>query len=729
MVANAVRLNRVINTNATRDCAHFHIPSVKGIVDADTDRGVHDQGTAAISGLSDGLPDLMSATQHQSSLRPRVMALMAGGGGTGTSTGATDGSLSRNHSPPKGRTNTNTNTNTNANTNANANGGRSGSPTLNNYTTATNANNMCNVTGVDNAVVGESSEIFSTFGDIGGCDSDIQSNYMSRPGPSRNGGFSSAGGKILVPRLGPRHKSSRFAHVNRRLITHNVLDDHHSGDPQSDLILIEAGNIGNNGDGGCRPVNTKQSILDKTRSLLPTNNNPAAGIVAIDGRSLASIDSGSTLIPSGGGGGGDEKGGGANALSALEPTETVGKTVVTCSVMLKTQISVLIGACSDKYFRFWAVPSTYTLCSCRYTDALGGTSTGTSTGAGTGTGAGAGSNVKGGARSDEIELCSNIVVTSTEDMLIAGFDNGKVRIWKIILQSLISLQNNHIQSQVASAAAVDGLMSGLSKLKSAVKKGVAISPLTFLCEWCAHDSSIVNIQVFNYQETDAEVFVADKAKQQNLSFNSLTSKKKVIVVNDEDDDDDDDDERQHRLMRAEIQRGLSDAMATGTGTGTGGTGSNIDTDFNSRTSGSNNFSDPINVNPQVTTATDTSVKKRVTQGQRISNSSVRNSILKHYNSNTLCYNDDITTLMPTMDGFLITSGKDQVVYLWSIIGELVGRVGGTSWNIMDTKTWGHGMLFDLFDYLICLLLVMFCLLFLYVLFNIIILSYREIYLT
>jgi len=60
--------------------------------------------------------------------------------------------------------------------------------------------------------------------------------------------------------------------------------------------------------------------------------------------------------------------------------------------------------------------------------------------------------------------------------------------------------------------------------------------------------------------------------------------------------------------------------------------------------------------------------------------------------------------------FLLTAGKDQVVYLWSVVGELVGRVGGTSWNILDPKTWGRGRsitcvlyMYDVYMYDVCIL--------------------------
>lgn len=42
------------------------------------------------------------------------------------------------------------------------------------------------------------------------------------------------------------------------------------------------------------------------------------------------------------------------------------RATVDCVVQLKSPISILIGACHDHYLRFWKVPETTLLCSCKY---------------------------------------------------------------------------------------------------------------------------------------------------------------------------------------------------------------------------------------------------------------------------------------------------------------------------------------------------------------------------
>lgn len=241
--------------------------------------------------------------------------------------------------------------------------------------------------------------------------------------------------------------------------------------------------------------------------------------------------------------------------------------------------------------------------------------------------------------------------------------------------------------------------------------GMAISPLTFIAEWFAHDSAIVNVQTFVYQEPDAEVFVPDKEKQKGLTFDSLVSKNKTAnnkgrsggggggvntttATGEISDSDEDEDERQHRMMRAEIQRNMTEATTEHhyyNSNGNSGHSSGINSPHNPHISGSNSPTCASTNNGQ-----QQSKKRSEPHGHRLMNSANKNTILKHYNGNSLVYNDDITTLVPDIDGFLVTSGKDQVVYLWSLVGELVGRVGGASWNISDMKTWGRGQYMRMF---------------------------------
>lgn len=39
---------------------------------------------------------------------------------------------------------------------------------------------------------------------------------------------------------------------------------------------------------------------------------------------------------------------------------------------------------------------------------------------------------------------------------------------------------------------------------------------------------------------------------------------------------------------------------------------------------------------------------------------------------------------------MVSAGKDQRIYLWTVQGEFVGRVGGVQWRLNDRSSWGKG---------------------------------------
>lgn len=700
-VADAVRFKRVLNINSTRDNAVYNIYGNTRNDGYSDGRGGGKFDTAVPNPNGEFLPDLTSTyqqqqQQQQQSPRGRMLSMAGVTSSNGHVNGDTisDSPYKRNRSP------TLNNYHHTLRSIPTATGTATGAGAATGDTLTRTGGTLGGVTtdmGPLGLGLGEESAVFSLDGDPMAVPNPTTGNLQHFPQPSSSIQFAvpptnnshgntnikksvdkESVGNILIPKLGHhlpqthahghdgRSSSSRgFIHTNRRLITHNVLVDHHSGqgedDDDDEKVAIDDHQEEEGGGGQChvmdgitRPMsqpvvssapqsapsgiiptapNTmtngltagtdggtsyrgrkKQSILDKTREIVPTYDDPllppgltkplppgTVGRTINTNSNNGGVATAAGTTSGGGGGFGVDRSQAATTVkntnvptipatnmttAEVQATEPLVKetTVVSCAVMLKTQISVLVGACSDKYLRFWSIPGTHTLCSCRYTEMGKPVATAGNAPSAAATAAATPNattipipTVASNTNHEEIELCVTLAVNPQEELLIGGFDNGKVRVWKIILQSLVSLQNNHVQSQVTQAAAKGGLMSGLSKLKSAVKKGMAISPLTFLAEWHAHDSAIVNIQVFNYQQSDGEVFIPDKTKQKGLTFHSLASKKKKVVI--EDDDEEDEDERQHRLMRAEIHRGMV-GVTGGSSSDGNGKGINLTIDTN-----------------------------------------------------------------------------------------------------------------------------------------------------
>ena len=211
-----------------------------------------------------------------------------------------------------------------------------------------------------------------------------------------------------------------------------------------------------------------------------------------------------------------------------ESFHSAPKITVECVAVL-IDAQVIIGACSDKYMRFWDLSSHHILCSCCYyhrTDAeqealnknhsnetaghshhhhrhhtflhkngavLGGTMRhhqhhhhNGKQGSGTGDEAGHAHKQKSKTDSAPVdEVLRLLKVSDSEDLLIGAYDNGVIRLWSIQSYSIVTLRSllsKHQNKDVNDGTAKDNNFG----------YGLAISPITLLFEWTAHRSPILS---------------------------------------------------------------------------------------------------------------------------------------------------------------------------------------------------------------------------------------------
>ncbi len=126
-----------------------------------------------------------------------------------------------------------------------------------------------------------------------------------------------------------------------------------------------------------------------------------------------------------------------SAISAAKPTTIT----IDCAVGLYTpQMCVLIGACSDRYLKFWNSDTGQVLCSVSYIH--GDPSAGDGRGGGGNSLYSAGS-AGGATREDEERIKSLKIrhnITTDSYALAAGYDNGTVRVWEVTAEHLSHLQ-------------------------------------------------------------------------------------------------------------------------------------------------------------------------------------------------------------------------------------------------------------------------------------------------
>jgi hypothetical protein len=241
---------------------------------------------------------------------------------------------------------------------------------------------------------------------------------------------------------------------------------------------------------------------------------------------------------------------------------------VDCLVLLPKS-RVLIGACSDRYLRFWDAETFHVLCSCLYLDvfetAASSSSTADAPAAAAAAAVGGGhsfnpnnNNYYSNSTStrptkqhvtagDSLRL---LQVSDSEDVLVGGYESGTLRVWSVQAYSLVTLQNllqKHLQfhtlpaylqqqqpSSSAPTTANFNIHSNASNSSSSSGgsaefgegMALAIAPLSLRSEWSAHDCPILSLEYvwFNYEESNFNnsfnppATAAEKAKPTSMAM-------------------------------------------------------------------------------------------------------------------------------------------------------------------------------------------------------------------
>jgi hypothetical protein len=174
--------------------------------------------------------------------------------------------------------------------------------------------------------------------------------------------------------------------------------------------------------------------------------------------------------------------------ASAAPAAPAAPICVDCLTLLpKTR--VLIGACSDRYLRFWDADSYQVLCSCLYLDVDEAAA-------------------PPGHRPQKLQLPPEafggealrlLQASDAEDVLVGGYDSGLLRVWSVQAYSLVTLRNllqKHLQFQTLPSYLQQPQQPGDGAAPAAQEFGegmaLAIAPLSLLAEWRAHDCPILS---------------------------------------------------------------------------------------------------------------------------------------------------------------------------------------------------------------------------------------------
>lgn len=247
-----------------------------------------------------------------------------------------------------------------------------------------------------------------------------------------------------------------------------------------------------------------------------------------------------------------------SAISAAKPSTTT----IDCAVALYTpQICVLVGACSDRYLKFWNSDTGQILCSVSYIHG--------DPGGGEGRGSSLYSTASAGGigREDEerikvLKLKHNPATDSYA--LAAGYDSGTVRVWELIPEHLHHLQEQldvvqreaeeqermeeeAAAEEVRGASPVGGHMPGVISDEGADYEGIAaptkaksgsagreedpsemrkggdldegalglgVCPVTLCEEFVAHNMSIFSVSILHLDSSDIEAASASISEKE-----------------------------------------------------------------------------------------------------------------------------------------------------------------------------------------------------------------------
>eukprot|EP01038_Epipyxis_sp_PR26KG_P010466 gene10466-14060_t len=248
------------------------------------------------------------------------------------------------------------------------------------------------------------------------------------------------------------------------------------------------------------------------------------------------------------------------------PSKGTKKSIIVDCIILLTKAKIIIGACSDKYLRFWDGENKYiVLCSCLYyhraelvenvaNSALhpsllqhadhSHSSAANHHQYGTGLGHGATghhrpkhNNVSETTKQSE-ETLNVLKLNESETIMIGGYDSGMIRIWSFQYYSISTLRNLLVKHLASMNNVPSGATQGMFDPKKQSTNnnntspqkgnnnsnnsngfglgfgfGLSISPIMLLSEWQAQLSPIVSVHYIHFDYNHKNDEVAEKAHQ------------------------------------------------------------------------------------------------------------------------------------------------------------------------------------------------------------------------
>lgn len=161
----------------------------------------------------------------------------------------------------------------------------------------------------------------------------------------------------------------------------------------------------------------------------------------------------------------------------ISPTKTLSLEIqnspvtVDCAVILPN-LQILIGACSDKILRFWDLESKIVLCSFNYTKNL---------------------EESEDAQFHIEEVLRILKVSENEDILVGAYSSGVVKVWSIQAYSFLTLRSmlkKHMESG--------------SKKEFGIGLNMAISPVSLIKQWTAHDCPILCMEYIFIEDEESK---------------------------------------------------------------------------------------------------------------------------------------------------------------------------------------------------------------------------------